>query len=493
MPEKQSTLGRFITGTFSTGLSETVTIILGFLCIMIYTRWMPKEDFGAFVLLQLIMSLVVTASGFGIDFSISKFIASSEDDEYKKRLINTAVYYRLVTLIMASVLVLFSKFVIESIWGASLLSHFLLYLPLLLVIETYASIYGAILAGNLRFTLAGLANIIYSIVSFILTIVFVIMLGQGVMGLIYARIISRGISLVYSYFASHPSHRLEFDWDILKKMLRFGFPLYINSFLNFGFTRADSLIIGGYLGTAEIAMYEVARKIPDSLEMLYNSFIHVYFPIVSKVHSAGDDQKVAKLLNYANRLLTLGGVIAAFLAFLFCQDIVLFLFSEQYLPSAPIFAVLVFGFVLIMLDANLGNTLVAIGESDKPAFINTARAILSLAGYILLIPAFGVIGAVISNMASTAIVNPINVFFLMRKKIRAWIPIYLKPIVLYFIFIQIVWLSGLDDFFWSISFILIFIFANFVLRVFTFDDINVIIKEIKSIVTRFISQPSLNT
>ena len=493
MPDKQSTLGRFITGTFFTGISNIVTIILGFLCTMIYTRWMPKEDFGAFVLLQVILGLVVTISGFGIDFSVSKFIASSEDGGYESRLVNTTIYYRFLTLVLASVVVLIAKYAVEMIWGVSLITQFLLYLPILLFVEVFAAIYASILNGNLRFVIAGMANMIYSVVSFGLTVFFVIVLGQGVMGLIYTRILARGIALLYSYFNNRHPHRLEFDLDILKKMLRFGFPLYINSFLNFGFTKADSFIIGGFLGTAQIATYEIARKIPDSLEMLYNSFVQVYFPIVAKVHASGDSKKVTRLINYANRILSLGGVIAAFCTFLFCKEIVIILFSEQYLSSAPIFALLVFGLVLSMLDQNLGNTLIAVGESDKPAIINSARAILSLAGYFLLIPPFGVMGAAISNMVSTAFVNPINVFFLMRKNIQAVITVYLKPIVLYFIFIQIIWLTGLDSLGWSIGFIIVFIGVNYLLRVFTYEDIHVIIVEIKAILSRLVSRERLKT
>lgn len=493
MPEKRSTLERFITGTFSTGVSGTITIILGFLCIMIYTRWMPKDEYGAFVILQLIMALVVTTSGFGIDFSIAKFIASTDDEEYKRRLINTTLYYRFATIIVASILILIAKIVIEMIWGSSLITHFLLYLPLLIFFETFATALEYVLSGNLKFMTVGIAGTIYSVTSFFLTVLLVIVLGQGVMGLIYTRILARGCAFLFAYLSCRISHRLEFDWDILKKMLRFGFPLYINSFLNFGFTRADSFIIGGFLGTAETATYEIARKIPESLEMLYNTFVQVYFPIVAKVFTGGDKAKVSKLLNYANRILAFGGVLIAFLVFLFRQEIVLLLFSERYLASGPIFALLTFGLVLTMLDGNLGNTLVAIGESNKPPIVNTIRATISLSGYFVLIPAFGVIGAAISNILATAIVNPVNVFFLMRKKIEASIALYLKPIVLYFIFVQITWLIGMNTYFWSIVLAGIFIIVNFILRVFTYEDIRDLVVEIMQILGRIFSPSHINT
>src|SRR5690606_41186575 len=73
-----------------------------------------------------------------------------------------------------------------------------------------------------------------------------------------------------------------FDRQVLQELLRFGFPLQLNFVLSFVFSRADTFLISVLLGPAQVAFYEIARRIPDSVSDAYEAFVQVYFPSVAQ-------------------------------------------------------------------------------------------------------------------------------------------------------------------------------------------------------------------
>jgi len=484
--ERTSILSRFILGTASAGFGTVVTIVLGFLCIIIYTRWLPKEEYGVFVLLQVVIALVTSISGFGIEFAITKYLASSEEETISYKIINTVINYRILTLVFTSLVLLVVQIVIVIWQGESLFTTVFLFLPVLVIVEAFSSIYQSIYMGLLRFQVSALVEVVYSVFSFVLTVATVIWLGQGVMGLIYVRIFSRGISVIFGLLSARLPYKTELDLRLLKKMLRFGLPLYINYFLDNVFSKADRLIIGGFLGPAQIALYEIAHKVPESLEMLYSAFFRVYFPIVIKVGADGDREKVSILLDYSNRILTFVVLLGALGIFCFRNEITVLLFSEQYLGSAPIFALIMFALALKILDNNLGGTLVAVGDPGKPPIINTFRALLGFAGYFTLIPGIGTVGAVIAKIGATAAVNPANVFFLRRRGVSANMMVYLKPILLYLIFIQVLRITGWHSYWLFALFLGLYILIGMLLSIITVEEGRMIFMEVLEILSKFI-------
>ncbi len=478
------TFSRFITGILSTGAGNLVTILSGFVCILIYTRWLPKEEYGSFVLFQIILGLAINTSGFGIDYAITKFISSTEKTQDVHTLINTILNYRLLSLLFAAGIIYFGRLLIEKLIGHSLLLEFLLFLPPLLIIEALTSNVQAMVSGSLNFNLAAIMDAIYSMISLILTALAIIVLGYGTIYLIYIRIICRSISLLFALYHYRFPYKLCIDFSALKNMLRFGFPLYINDFLNYAYSKADSMIIGGFLGPSQIAIYEVAQKIPESLQMLYGAFMRVYFPIVSKFHARGNNDEVNRYLNHTNRLLTFLGLLITLGIIILQKEIVVLLFSQRYIESAPILAMLMFCLVITILDENLGYTLVAIGESSKPPLINFFRAILTLTSYSILIPTSGTLGATYAKALGTAAANPMNVYFLIKKNIQVNWKIYTKVIILFIGLAYTQTLFTLNPFLKVSLFIILFTSLCFLLSIITKHDVTFLYSEVKTYLSR---------
>jgi O-antigen/teichoic acid export membrane protein len=341
------------------------------------------------------------------------------------------------------------------------------------------------LSGKFKFRNLGIVDIISSTSNFALLIVFVVILEQGLLGLIYARIISRIIAFSYALLKADLIFRFEFDYAILRDVLLFGFPIYIDSILDFIYSRIDTFLISILMGPSDIAFYEIARQIPDGLLLFYSAFQKVYFSFTSKLYAKFEYIQVNQLLNTSIRLFAFFGLFASLVSFIFGHEIITLIFSSRYAVSVLAFAILMIQFTYILIDHTLGYTLIAVGESNKPPLINSVQTVVSLGGYLLLIPVIGIVGAAIASLIGTLIVNPLNIYFLRRKKVNAHFNTFIKPTLVFAACLGIYY--AFIDYALVIKLLTIILFpvASLLLSTITLADFQILFRETKKIIANF--------
>ena len=91
--------------------------------------------------------------------------------------------------------------------------------------------------------------------------------------------VSDTLIIILAYSATDVQDKAMVTLPTLKGMVRFGWPLQMQYILDFVFARIDTVIIGAWLGATSVALYEVARKLPDSIMYLFDAFQSVYFSL----------------------------------------------------------------------------------------------------------------------------------------------------------------------------------------------------------------------
>jgi O-antigen/teichoic acid export membrane protein len=205
---------------------------------------------------------------------------------------------------------------------------------------------------------------------------------------------------------------------------------------------------------------------------------------MAELNAKNQQEKALKLLNTMIRGLSFMIFLSAMIAVTFGKDIILLLFSDQYLLIYPIFVLLMVGLSLNVLESTLGYSLVAIGESDKPLIVNIARGVISIVGNLVAIPQLGIIAAPIVNLVSNITATPMDMFFLARKKYSVQISQYVKPLIIFGASSAIFYLFNSPSYLIKLGVIALFIIFCFMLSVITKEDFFVIIGEIKAKVHR---------
>src|ERR1035441_2170718 len=95
-----SIFSSFMRGIFSTGLGRLMTLVLGMASLMLVVRHISAEAYGMFVLIRVISIFLAEVTNLGLTLVIPKYLAGSEDVQYKCGLINTVIYFRIVTIVL---------------------------------------------------------------------------------------------------------------------------------------------------------------------------------------------------------------------------------------------------------------------------------------------------------------------------------------------------------------------------------------------------------
>lgn len=485
MPAQRSISSQFFSGMFVIGIARAATIVLGLASMMIAVRYTSAEEYGAYVLIIVITAFLAEFMSFGMTLAIPKYLASAQDKSYTQALNNTVFNFRLLSILAVILLIFISHPFLNFLFGKLPLLDMFIYLPMLFGLSSMSLLFSSILRGQLNFAALGIIELVTDIVELTALSLGIFIFNLGVYSLFLAKFISGGAYIILGYLQIHFQHKFKIDMPILKELLKFGFPLQMQFFLDFSFSRIDTVIIGTLLGTGGIAYYEIARKIPDSLMQLYSVFVSVYFPISANLYASEVKEKTERLINNSVRILAFLTIFSALASVIFGKDIIKLLFSDAYLPSYFAFVLLMIGFTLKVFENTLGYSLVAIGDSDKPLIVNVVRAIISLAGNIIFLPIAGFIGAALVSVVSNLLVIPLDMFFLWRRQLYMEFVEYLKPIAILAVFSLP--FIGLETRTLSLKFFVFILYlpACFLLSVVTPHDLTLFYRETQQALSRF--------
>ena len=485
---RDSLLSHFVGGTVSIGLGKALTMVLGLIGTMIVSRHLPAEDLGQYLLILLFAEFLEQISGFGLFMALPHFITAEKDEHLLSSLINSALGFQFCVIIVVGSLATLFHAPITSLLGSSPVAGLVLFVPLMFFLQSATRLTQSALQGFMRWSRIGVSNAITGVTRFVLVIILIVVFKAGILGLMAAEIGAQAGGLVFAYTGIPIQKRIEIDPHMIRKMLKFGFPLQLNDILTIIAGRVDTLIIGILLGPADVAYYSIANKIPSMINQIYITFRQIYFPLLSDLYRKGDKKRVSQLLNVSTRLVSFFTTLGVLIAALFGREVIVLFFSERYLASVTVFTLVMFALSMSLLDYTLGVSLVAIGDTDKPALINIADTAISLAGNLFFIPILGVPGAPLADLAGRLVTNPLNVFFLRRRDIEVHVVNYLMPFLNLSIHIVAIAILQPVTIMERIPFLVTFLAASLLLSVASIDEIIALLSEVRAMLQK--SQPA---
>ncbi len=435
MSKPKSTFSRVVSGTLATALGKGTSVILNFVIIVVLARALTPEDYGAFVLLRTFALFLGQLSGIGLDTCLPVLFSRLESDEEKRQLVNTALIFRCVMVVLFGVVAFVFQKEIAGLLGSTLLPPELaIYLPVMIICEAIYVMTQAMLQSFMRFRQMGKNDIILSITNFALTILFVVILQVGVEGLVFARIGAQIAALSQGIRAIPVQKKLEFYGSKLIYMLRFGLPMLANEILTFWYNRFDTVIVGLLLGSSGVAFYEVGKRIPDTMRILYDAFRSVYYPFISRLYHDKDYAQVELFINTILRVVAFATCSAALVGILAGNALVVIFFTEKYVPAIPVFMLMMVTLSWRLVGNVLGTSIVALGETEKPAITSAISAVVGFGANLLLIPIFNILGAAMASLLNVWAANPIDYFFVWRRLPGVSAISYLKPFAIFAVF-----------------------------------------------------------
>lgn len=422
-----TTSKRLIHNTLINVLMLISNAVIGFFLIRFFLGQLGEERYGVWILIASIF-IYRDLLSMGLNSSINRYIPVylvNNNYEGIQRVVSTALFFYsslAVVLVGASFLIycnIGSWFVIDPdlVGTASVL---VLVVGLAFAFALPLHLYSAVLSGLQRYDIANWSMLIPLLVR---TVLLVVLLPRGfgliTMGFVFgtSEIVMRVLQLIFVRKLL-PQASVSFkniDFKLLREMLAYGINTFLYIMGALIIYKASDLVIGVFLGTAEISQFTVAIAGILLLSQFVQAFTRAIKPAVSDLDARNDKSRVWQISfltqKYSLLLIIPSGYFLIVMGREFLRIWVGAKFQDPSVINtmSVILAVLSVGQCLRL--AQHSNFLVLVGRGEHRAFgiLTILTALLCVAGSIVSLKVYnwGLIGIAWSNCVPMALISGI--------------------------------------------------------------------------------------
>lgn len=423
--------------------------IIGFASITYFAQNLGASLLGTYFLFQTSVALLSLCSDFGIKGAIEKRISEGEE---QSKYLSTGIAIKTTLVIIISITLIMFKSEINGYLGAELT----LFLIIAIVARGGFQLMIRTLNGELRVgetaTLLAMRQVIWAIIG-----VALLNLGYEVYSLVYGLIVSYIIVFTIGF------HRRQTKFG--KISLSHGRSLIDYSKYHFIsvsgseiYSWMDVAIIGFVLTQSYVGAYESAWRVTGAVMLVSGSIATTIFPQVSKWNSEDNTKKIEELIPDGIAWSLVLVVPAFFGALLLSDEILLYLFGEEFTIASIALIILLADKIFGAVQGILGRSLSAIDHPELSARAAFVSIILNLVLNIGLIYQFGIIGAAIATFLSSSIGDVLHGVYLSRF-IDVRFPIKRASWIVFSSVVMILVLSGVTKMMISVTSVLSLIFV----------------------------------
>jgi len=386
-----------VAGTLGVSLADMLILPTGLITTVYLTRRLGPESYGLYTLAATMIAWTSWTVSSLFSRTTVKFVAEADDwrpvgAALMRLCVLTSIGIMLVLLVVAGPLAT----LLHEPRLAAYLRLFSLEVPLFVLAQGHRNILVGIGALRERALISAGRWI-----SRLLLIVLLVQMGMSVTGAIVGSVAASAVELLIARRYVRPSL-----WGPVSSLLRspwaYGLPLLLAA-VSLRLLDILDLVLLKMLGgsAAQAGIYGAAQSLSLVPRLFALSFSPILLSTLTRLARSGDAEAMRKLGRDAMRLV-LGFLPFTALAAGTAQEIIRFIFGEPFLPAAPVLALLIFGSVPLLMVSVASAILIAADRPGDTLVIAGPLVPLTIVGCVLLIPAWGPLGAALAIVLSAS-------------------------------------------------------------------------------------------
>jgi lipopolysaccharide exporter len=419
-------------GVFNISWGLAASSIISAVGVMLVAGILSGSDYGLVAIALVGPNFIAIFRDWGVDWATIKYTA-----QYRSENKQANVESVLVTLISFELLL---GFILSMI--SFLLSGFLANIldrpnivPLI-QIASFTIFADALLkasqaafTGYERMEFHSVSSIVYSsLKTTFMTLLVVLGFGTfgAIIGLTVAYLFSGIFAIALLYFAifknlrKQGNNKLEIRATI-KTLFRYGLPLSISAILTGSLAQFYNFLIAIYCTDLIIGNYQVALNFAFIVTFFVMPVLTVLLPAFSKINSQEERNMLGNVFQFSVKYASLLIVPVAFAIIALAQPGVTAIFGEKYSFSPLYLALYAVTFVYTAFGfLSIENLLKSQGKTDFNLKLTIVTSAIGLILNVVLIPAFGIVGLLVTNIVS-GVPSMVIALLWIKKKFNATI------------------------------------------------------------------------
>lgn len=380
--------------TFGSIITKGMSIFI----IPIYTRFLSVSEFGVMDLFSVISSIVNIVITLEISQAVAMYYQSAKNNHEKTQYVSTAFLFTLfIYMLYLFISLIFSKKFAIILFDDILYKDVFIYASI--SISTSGIFYFTY--NQLKWQIQPKNSMIVSVLNVAITalvaIYLLIYLDLKVHSIFIGQIFGNIISSALAIYFTKNTYMLIFNYQKLKEMIKFSFPLVFSGIVAFIGIYADRIAIKDLLGLQELGIYGVAYRFASISSLVMIGFQNSLMPLIYKNYKK--TQTSAEISQIFNIFVFFALVILA-ASIVFSKDILMIFTTKEFFDGENLIPIL----VLSIFFSNMyifAPGLFLFKKTKQIAIISIINGCMNIALNYILIPKFGIIAAAIGTLLSS--------------------------------------------------------------------------------------------
>lgn len=426
--------------------------IAGFLLNLLLTRTLGASIYGIYAYGTMVITSLLTFANLGSETAVTRYLSGNRDDRaYQNQVLGVSYLTTLfISPIIAIVLFLaaptINAYTLNEPLFTSALQLFAIALPFQALVR--------IVSSSFRALEMAIGKTVVMVVGPLLQLTFVsiaIFLGYSLLGITAAYAIAclMAFMTVFTYFLSRtnlrPSRGL--SRGDAKEFYNYSVPITFSNASSFLFKRVDIFMVGIFLASAEVGIYNIAVLLAGVIAMPLTGINQLFPPVASRLHSNGSTDELETVYATVTRWSITGSLVIVLPIVVYRAEI-LSLFGPEFVAGTTVLALFAAA-QLINAASGPANDLLTMTDHQYAVMMNHfSFGTLNVAMNYYFIQEFGLIGAALATagvLASLSIVRVIEVWYfegLFAYSRKLWKPLTAAVVALFVMYVVGLQLDG---------------------------------------------------
>jgi len=353
-------------------MSNVITKIVTFLLLPLYTNVLTTSEYGIYDVFQTSIYILFPVLTICIQDSLLRYCT-----EYKE-MSNSIFKYGIKVLFISTSFILGCLVLNSLLCLNETLSEYWYWFISLYFFYGFSSIIDSFARSNDKIKDISISLVIYSVVTIVCNIIFLLLLGFGLKGYFLSTIIGRIVSTTFLSIRINIYKLIgttNISDNIKHKLFSYGMPLVLNAIGGWINNASDRYIIIWISGIAANGIYSIAYKVSAILETINASFYSVWVLSSIKEYNSEDTNNI---FSTSYSLYSMIMIIFSSIIIVFTKTISSILFSNDFFKAWIYVPFLVMSVVFFSSSSFLAGIYIAAKKTKVLAQSTIIAAIINL-------------------------------------------------------------------------------------------------------------------
>ncbi|MES9991083.1 MAG: oligosaccharide flippase family protein [Candidatus Thiodiazotropha sp.] len=369
-------------------MQRSVSLIM----LPIYTRYLTPTDYGVIELLSLLLDFIGIVLGLRVSQAIFRFYSHYESKRDKNELISTAIILvGLLNVLGYCIIFIGLDFFTNILFGDIDYKHFVALFSLTILGQGFIEIPMTYVRAQQRPWLFVAFSFLKLLLQLSLNIYFIVFLDMHVMGVVLSALITTVVMAIllggYTFYITG----IHLSKDKAKELTLFSVPEVLTGIITFYITFGDRYFLREFYSLHDVGIYSLGYKF---------GFIFIFL-VVQPFQNIWDSEKYNVLkqadAKYHYKEMFIKYNIVIFLVIVglcvYVKDLLVIMSDKEFWPASKIVPIILAAYVTNAWASYLNFGILLNKKTIEITYATLISAVAITAGYLVLIPLYGGMGA----------------------------------------------------------------------------------------------------